>query len=299
MVNTNPLVSVVIPTRDTKVEWLRNAIESVLSQSYQNIEILVIDDCGQVPFSGVRMHVPDREISWHRNHSNKGVSATRNKGAVLSEGKYLAFLDADDWWGRNKIALQIAEIQRSGTVWNYTKTVLCGPDGNNLTTIDAIKVGNIFEHLLKSQIIAGSCSGVMIKRSIFFDCGMFEDKESIVEDWDMWLRLAKNHPVSAIGTPEVFLRTGIQSRSRSVKGKIERLKRFQNKYHDEYAERGLLNYSRAHLYYVTSRQYFLSGALLFAAISLGKSFFSDPSYFAWGRIRKVVVSIKNIGFLGR
>ena len=101
------LVSVVVPTYNTKAEWLEKAILSIINQSYCNVEIIIIDDCGDIPFSGLKSKINDDRIKCVINSSNKGVSRTRNQGVEIAGGEWVSFLDADDWWERDKLEPQL------------------------------------------------------------------------------------------------------------------------------------------------------------------------------------------------
>ncbi|HPB47191.1 MAG TPA: glycosyltransferase family A protein, partial [Exilispira sp.] len=91
----DPLVSVIIPVFNRTYE-LKRALESVVKQSYRNLEIIVIDDCSSVDIKSIVDFCKDSRINYLRNDSNKGVSFSRNRGIVQSHGEYVAFLDSDD-----------------------------------------------------------------------------------------------------------------------------------------------------------------------------------------------------------
>lgn len=286
-----PQISVVIPTYNAEADWLKQAINSVLDQGYENVELLVVDDCSCIPHSGIREDFNDHRIRWLLNQRNLGVSAARNHGARVARGAYLAFLDADDWWEKNKLELQMQEMEKSSTTWNYTAATLCDSAGKPLSTARADKSNWVYDDLLKRQVIAGSCSGVVVKKSTFIEAGLFEEKGDVVEDWDMWLRLAKGNPISCVNVPLVYLRTCIDSRSGLLAQKLERLRRFQEKYRDEYKSRGLLSYSKAHYFYVAARQHFIAGKWLMATFYLSQSLFANPLYFTGGRAQNLLKKV--------
>lgn len=274
------LVSVIIPTFNSDPEFLKKAIESVLSQTYTDIEIIVVDDASAVPFAGLEGFFNDSRVVWVRNTSNVGVSATRNYGVSVSRGEFLAFLDSDDWWAKDKLMLQLRSLQLNSTAWCYTTTVLCDSIGTPLSLIKAEHSGYIYEELLKAQIVAGSCSGVVVRRQAFFEAGMFDDSGDTEEDWDMWLRLSRNFSISCVDVPLVYLRTFSDSRSNLLEGKLARLKRFQEKYYSQYVLYDLTLYAKAHFFYIASRQYFISRRYISAFRYLCLSFVSCPSYYS-------------------
>lgn len=111
-----PEVSVVIPFYENVV-WLEEAVESVLAQTYRNWEIIVVND-------GSSENV-EKFLSMYLNKiryiktSNRGPAAARNEGIELARGKYIAFLDSDDLWMKNKLEVQIKEMKRYNAIWSY------------------------------------------------------------------------------------------------------------------------------------------------------------------------------------
>ncbi len=125
MSTSEPLVSVVIPTYN-RADLIRRAIDSVLSQSYQNWEIIVVDDNSQDRTAEVVQTIADgdRPIHYYRHPTNLGGSAARNTGIKEAQGEYIAFLDSDDVWLPQKLELQLKAItQKSdrGRVVSYTR----------------------------------------------------------------------------------------------------------------------------------------------------------------------------------
>ena len=116
-----PVVSVVIPTYN-RAELVLRAINSVLGQTYQNLEIVVVDDYSQDNTEEVVTAIKDKRINYHRHDSNQGGSAARNTGIEQARGQYIAFLDSDDVWLSQKLELQLAiATQTQNPVVSYTK----------------------------------------------------------------------------------------------------------------------------------------------------------------------------------
>lgn len=105
-----PLVSVIIPTYNRASIILRT-IESVMAQTYQNLEIIIADDCSKDNTEEVVKAIQDKRIRYIRNVKNQGASITRNNGVEAGKGEYVAFLDSDDVWLPNKIELQLPLLQ--------------------------------------------------------------------------------------------------------------------------------------------------------------------------------------------
>ncbi len=106
-----PLVSAVIPTYN-RAELISRAIDSVLKQSYTNLEIIVVDDCSQDSTPEVVNKIQDSRLYYYRHSTNQGGSAARNTGIKQSQGQYIAFLDSDDVWLPQKLDMQLEAIAK-------------------------------------------------------------------------------------------------------------------------------------------------------------------------------------------
>jgi len=119
-----PLISVVIPTYN-RADLISRAVNSVQLQTYQNLEIIVVDDCSPEDIAGVIQDLNDDRITFLRHHSNQGGSAARNTGIKQAKGEYIAFLDSDDIWLPQKLELQLQAIAKAkkgnDPVVSYTK----------------------------------------------------------------------------------------------------------------------------------------------------------------------------------
>ncbi len=135
-IENSPLVSIVIPLFNAK-EYISETIESVLNQSYKNLEVIVVDDCST---DGSYLVVEefsklDSRVKLIRMEKNFGGPAKpRNIGVENSKGEYIAFLDADDIWEEDKLEVQIGLMEQEG--YNFTSTNLLNVD-ENLEHIDS------------------------------------------------------------------------------------------------------------------------------------------------------------------
>ena len=193
-----PLVSVILPTYN-RAWTLKTAIDSVLSQNYPNIELIVIDD-------GSRDNTEELLKSYKNQirvviQGNAGVSAARNRGIEKSRGEFIALLDSDDSWDKRKISCQMdffmanpeALICQTQEVWirNHKRV--------NPKIKHKKPSGMIFEQSLNLCLV--SPSAVMMKREIFDLKGYFNEKFLVCEDYDLWLRISSTIPVFLIDKP--------------------------------------------------------------------------------------------------
>ncbi|HJX09797.1 MAG TPA: glycosyltransferase family A protein, partial [Candidatus Binatia bacterium] len=200
-----PAVSVIIPTHN-RWPMIGEAVESVLRQSFQDFELLVVDDgSSDGTAEKIRAFGGDTRIIVR---SLCGVSAARNYGASVARGRYFAFLDSDDLWLAEKLAVQTTfmmehpEIQICQTeeIWlRHGKRV-------NPKAKHRKPSGDIFRASLELCLV--SPSAVMMTKKLFDEKGGFDENFPVCEDYDLWLRVAVDHPVPLIATPMVIKRGG-------------------------------------------------------------------------------------------
>jgi GT2 family glycosyltransferase len=190
-----PLISVVIPTFNRR-EKVVKAIDSVLLQSYQEIEILVIDDESHdesLAFLTQRYKCNNKVQIISQKH--QGVSNARNLGIAKAKGEWIAFLDSDDLWKADKLALQIHHLNKYPQYkFGYHNEIWLRNDIRVNPVSRYCKLGgDIFNASLSTCIIATST--VIIHKSIFLEIGNFDGSLPACEDYDLWLRILAKHPV--------------------------------------------------------------------------------------------------------
>jgi glycosyltransferase involved in cell wall biosynthesis len=195
-------VSVVIPTHN-RAEFLPTAIDSVLKQSFQDFELVVVDDASIDATAKVRDKFHDVRIHWFRHDRPRGGAATRNTGIIHSRGEYVAFLDDDDEWYPDKLARQMEVMLGSepqvGAV--YTGYVIVdrtsgGVRGRMVPT----RRGNLHDRLLESNPIGGT-SSVLLKRSCLEKVGLFDESLPSFQDYDLWIRISKDFQFDYVQEP--------------------------------------------------------------------------------------------------
>lgn len=194
-------LSIVIPLYN-KAKWIERAIDSVLNQTFQDFEIIVVDDGSTDGSDKIVENINDVRIRLIRQQ-NAGASAARNTGIKESQGELIAFLDADDWWVSNKIEKQYELLyELPFLVW-----VASGFDAIHLNT-KKIKypLTNGYKQLLSNRrcfedFYVAALSGVIfftttmiIKKNIFDEVGLFDTSMKIGEDRDLWYRIAEKYP---------------------------------------------------------------------------------------------------------
>ena len=150
-----PLVSVIMPVYNGE-KYIGKAIESVLAQNVPT-ELLVIDDCSTDKTElTVMKYMDSGNIRYIRNKENMGAARSRNRGVKASKGKYIAFLDADDWWEKGKLKAQTEVMEQTGCAICSTGRELMTPDGRTTGKYIPVKERITYRELLKHNSI--NCS---------------------------------------------------------------------------------------------------------------------------------------------
>jgi len=197
---SEPLVTAVIPTKDRAALCVR-AVESVLAQTWCNIECIVVDDGSADGTSAILSERFGDRIRVVRNEVNQGVALARNRAIGLARGTYLAFLDSDDEWLPEKTARQV-ELAERGAGVVYCRAVNVTPDGNVLSIQPARHRGDLSRTLLLDDVI-GSPSKVLLRRSCLDGLPLFQPGIH-TEDWELWIRLSFRTRFDFV--PEVLVR---------------------------------------------------------------------------------------------
>lgn len=234
------LVSVIIPTFN-RSERLGKAIDSVLHQTYNNIEIIIVDD--NLPGSDERKATETlinekyklSQLIYIKHDYNKGGSAARNTGINYAKGDYIAFLDDDDIWDKDKTRKQLNVFYNEpdndlGLV--YCHRYAFDEKGNIIHKKKAnLYQGWVFEYLLVSNFIATPVA--LVKRECFNKVGLFDENLLSRQDHDMFLRISKHYKVQYIDEFLAGYLVHKERISRNINKKINGWELFLNKWQKE------------------------------------------------------------------
>lgn len=231
MKTNRPLVSAIIPCYNA-AKFLPEAIESVISQTYDNIEIIVVND-GSTDGTD-QVVCPYLDKIQYVKQANAGPAAARNNGISHANGEYIAFLDADDLWRADKIQKQIEIIDTCTDIaMVYSKFEnFCNDTGEKLSVMpDSTPSGLLFDLILQKNIIA--LPSVLLRKSKIIEVGGFDESLATAEDTNLWLKIAYNYPIQAV--PEVLFfrrmhRGNISSRVDIAVGTLDNLDLIVKKY---------------------------------------------------------------------
>jgi glycosyltransferase involved in cell wall biosynthesis len=205
MKTRKPAVSVIIPTYNRG--WiLREAVESVLAQDFEDFELIVVDDGSTDNTREILAAYGNDIVVLEQN--NRGVSAARNRGIAGASAPLIAFLDSDDLWKPQKLSRQVEFFSAE------PQTLICQTE--EIWIRNGVRVnpkkrhhkfsGMIFEFSLALCLV--SPSAVMIRSELFERVGVFDESLPACEDYDLWLRASCRYPVDLIDEPLIIKRGG-------------------------------------------------------------------------------------------
>lgn len=304
---TSPRVTVVVPTFNRN-DFLRRALRSIISQTFTDFEVIVIDDCSPQEALVVVREFHDSRISYLRNDKNQGEALSRNTGILAAKGIYVAFLDDDDEWLPEKLQLQVAFMDRSDdqTGGVFTKFAwMNAEDGSFLryrfpNATGKIPTGReeVHKALLISNFI-GTPSTVLLRKRCLDESGLFDKNIVYGEDHDLWLRISERYSFEYIDQTLVRCYVHPNRISSNLDVIIQGQQAMMQKYpptkpeHREYHSRK---------YYVIGERYCLArdmkqGRRMFlnsirqypfywrSYLELGASLFGYSSYLKWRNFR--------------
>lgn len=205
------LVSVITPVYNAE-RYLGRMLDSVLSQTYQNIEIILVDDCSKDHSSEIIREYKKRcdFIVYHLQEENRGAGHARNKALELARGQYVAFLDSDDVWMPDKIERQLNLMKEQNTPFCYAAIEMIDENDRIIKLKRKIAEECDYNYLLHNTVIA--TSSVVVDRKVLGDFRMHLRRGG--QDYATWLKLLRNGTV-ARGINEVLVRYRVSEGSLS------------------------------------------------------------------------------------
>lgn len=210
----NTLISVIMPAYNAE-KYIEESIKSVINQTYTNIELIIVNDCSKDKTQEIidKWSKEDSRIKKYINEKNSGVAYTRNYGIQKSTGEWIAFLDSDDLWTKDKLQKQIELIVNNNMepAIIYTASQFIDENGEKYNYIMNVPKNIEYKELLKQNVI--SCSSVLVKKEIIENTKMENDKAH--EDFITWLKILKDYNICAYGIDEPLLIYRISRNSKS------------------------------------------------------------------------------------
>ena len=195
-----PMVSVIIPTYN-RAGMITQAIESVLNQTYKNLDVIVVDDNSNDNTENIVKIIQDERLRYYKNSSNLGPSGARNRGILEARGEFISFLDSDDVWVQDKLQKQMSYFEKHQDVG----MVYCAfgyRDGNLVVKVPSDQYrteelsGDIFRGLLQENKVGTPT--MVIKRQCLDVVGTFNSRLKAWEDYELVLRIAKKYKIGYV-----------------------------------------------------------------------------------------------------
>jgi glycosyltransferase involved in cell wall biosynthesis len=187
----NPTIAIVIPAYNAS-QYLRESIESVLNQTFQDFQLLIIDDGSTDDTSGIARGYCQQDSRVKLiSQTNQGLSATRNRGIDLTDSKFVTFLDADDIWYSDKLASHITHFHENPNLGiSFARVEFLTPDGKQTGQMSKPPLKQLQPHhfLYENPTVTGS--NFVVRREVFEKITPFDTNMSYTEDLDFLLRVS-------------------------------------------------------------------------------------------------------------
>ena len=212
---TSPTVSIVLPTFN-RLKHLRPAVDSVFAQTFTDWELIIADDGSEgetAAYLETLAQLP--QVTVLRLPHTGNLGALRNTAWQAGRGEYIAFLDSDDVWLPEKLAAQVASLERHpARGWSHTSFAVIDESGGLFTGAHArwwsAAEGWVLEGLIKMEAVIAIPS-VIVRRQLLERVGGFDDSLRVCEDYDLWLRVAGLSEIDSVPETLLYKRTHRES----------------------------------------------------------------------------------------
>lgn len=203
------LVSVVIPTYN-RIQYLREAVDSVLNQTFANLEIIIVDDGSKDETSdyvGTLARRHNRIVFVRLEHTGV-IAVVRNAGLRRARGTHVAFLDSDDLWRSDKTEKQLRAMQEYEADWVCSNAYVFEAEPRSAKTLlhapRNFRSGNVTQRIILKYFVVSS--SVMVRRDVIKSAGFFDETLQRCEDHEYFLRVSTTHKLAAMSEPLVYYR---------------------------------------------------------------------------------------------
>ena len=284
-----PLVSIVLPTFN-RLHYLRITVDSIIRQSLRDWELIIVDDGSAAQTRAYLQSLEDAprtRVIWLPHTGNP--AAARNAALQAASGEFIAFIDSDDVWLPEKLAVQVSALQsRTGCGWCYTGFALVDATGQPVTTGRALRClpieGWILEPLLDLRATV-VMSSVLTRRALLEAAGGFDEALWVCEEFELWMRLAQRSEIAFIDAPLVQVRRHAEHYADDVTSCEDLVRMFEALRHTDIATQAASAFEkrRAIVSAVLARSYATSGRRGRALGKLVTSLHYSWRYAEWWR----------------
>ena len=197
-VTDNPLVSIIVRTKD-RPKLLKNALQSISSQTYRPLEVVLVNDGGcDIDIEGLRRILKDISLDYIRLQKNTGRAHAGNIGLESAKGEYIGFLDDDDEFYPDHVSILVSHLKQCNCKVAYTDSLMAykeyNPETSELVDIRKEIVFSQdfnYDYLIFENYIPFMC--LLFEREVLVGSGGFDGDLNIYEDWDLLIRIGENH----------------------------------------------------------------------------------------------------------
>ncbi len=239
-----PRVSVIIPTHN-RSELLTLTLRTALWQKDVVLEVIVVDDGSQDATPSMLQRLADNRVRVVRHQEPLGVSRARNSGLSVARGDWVAFLDDDDLWAPQKLALQVKAAEQSGRPWAYAGAVKIDEGQRIIGGAPPPLPEPLAERLPRWNLVPGGCSGVIALRNELNHTGGFDPELVNLADWDLWIRLGARSLPARVAEPLVAYRLHTAQASLDVDLILREVAAVERRYGTA-VDRGAIHHYLAH-----------------------------------------------------
>ena len=211
-----PAVSVVIPTRNRE-HLIAEAALNALDQRGVDAEVVVVDDASTDGTAGVLEALGEPRLRIVRRRDQGRLAAARNSGIEAARGEWIAFLDDDDVWSPDKLALQLAAAEAAGAGFAYGGAITVDESLVPLHLWRLPPPDDLLRELLALNVMPAGASNVLVRADLVRELGGFDVDLSHTTDWDMWIRLAAASAGAAV--PDVVVAYRLHQQQESDRGR--------------------------------------------------------------------------------
>jgi glycosyltransferase involved in cell wall biosynthesis len=291
-----PTISIIIPCYNA-AETLAATLDSALAQTFRHFELLIINDGSSDDSEKIAEEYSrrDKRVQVHST-PNQGVSAARNTGVALSSGQYIAFLDADDFWSPNKLALHLDLMEKDNSIGvSFSKIRFLTQTGEPSSTYSNGPFQEVQPaHLLYENPICTS-SNITVRREVFADVGGFNESMSFAEDqeWLFRVLLRSNWKIKGLSQALVQYRaseSGLSSELSRMEAGWEKMVSMTRDYASEFVDKHYARAKAIYLRYLARRALRLRISPKIAFNYLKRSLASDWTIL-WREPRRSILTL--------
>ena len=198
----SPHVSVIVPIFNS-AKTIKRALDSVVAQSYSNLEVIVVDDGSSDQSANLVEQIGIKDVKVIKHSQNRGAAAARNSGIKVARGNWIAFLDSDDTWKPEKLRRQIETLEASGA----SRRLACATGyvlhrKNQVLTVRLDLSPEKFRHDILFGCTISPGTTLLVDRRTFDEIGFFDENLRRLEDWDWLLRFSLRQDCDMLILPQ-------------------------------------------------------------------------------------------------